>query len=151
MIKNVILSILVVATATSFACAQNSAPNEQQRKDIQTLINKYSLAREKKDTVLLKNILTSDIDQLVSTGEWRSGMTSAVQGMLNSSASNPGTRTLNIEKIRLIDQRSAIVDCRYIIQNPDGNTRTMWSTFVVVVDNGTWKISAIRNMLPSGN
>ena len=150
MIKNIILAFLFAATSASFSYAQNTTPNDQQRKSIQTLIDQYSQARENRDTVLLKKILTGDIDQLVSTGEWRRGMSSAVQGMLNSSASNPGTRTLAIESIRLLDQKSCIVDCRYIIKNSGGDTRTMWSTFVVVMENGTWKISAIRNMAPSG-
>ena len=119
-------------------------------KDISLLIDKYSEAREKRDTVLLKNILTGDVDQLVSTGEWRNGITASVKGMLRSSASSPGTRTLNVEKIRLLTANSAIVDCKYEIQNADGTPRKMWSTFVVVSEKGVWKISAIRNMLPTG-
>jgi len=42
------------------------------------------------------------------------------------------------------------VDARYEIQNADGTTRKMWDTFIVVLDNDAWKISAIRNMLPAG-
>jgi hypothetical protein len=91
-----------------------------------------------------------DVDQLVSTGEWRDGIQSSVKGMLRSSASTPGTRTLTVEKIRLASSSSAIVDCRYEIKNDDGSLRKMWSTFVVVAEKGGWKISAIRNMLPSG-
>ena len=125
-------------------------PDKKQTKDIHVLIDQYSLAREQKDTVLLKRILTTDVDQLVSTGEWRNGISSSVKGMLNSSASSPGTRTLTIEKIKLLNPASAIVDCRYEIQNEDGSRRKMWSTFVVVSEKGSWKISAIRNMLPSG-
>lgn len=129
---------------------QHNILNDKQRKDISSLINKYSEARERRDTVLLKSILASDIDQLVSTGEWRSGINSAVKGMLSSSASSPGTRTLTIDKTKLLNQNCAIVDCRYEIENKDGTTRKMWSTFVVVSEKGKWKISAIRNMLPSG-
>ena len=108
--------------------------------------------REKKrDTVLLKSILTPDVDQLVSTGEWRNGVSASVKGMLRSSASSPGTRTLNIEKIRLLNANCALVDCKYEIKNTDGTPRKMWSTFIAVTDKGAWKISAIRNMLPTGN
>jgi len=128
---------------------QTLVSNDKQRKDIHALIDQYSEAREKRDTILLKKILTTDIDQLVSTGEWRDGLKTAVKGMLNSSAAIPGTRTLTVEKLRLLSPTSAIVDCRYEIKNPDGTLRKMWSTFMVVTDKGTWKISAIRNMLPS--
>jgi len=51
-------------------------------------------AREKRVTVLLKTILTANVDQLVSAGEWRIGIKAAVEGMIRSSANNPGTRTL---------------------------------------------------------
>jgi len=125
-----------------------SAPSEKQSKAVHQLIDKYSEAREKKDTVLLKAILTEDVDQLVSNGEWRNGIQSSVKGMLKSSAASPGTRTLVVDKIRMLNKSAAIVDCRYEIVNPDGSLRKMWSTFVVLEEKSTWRISAIRNMLP---
>ena len=131
-----------------FLYAQTSIPADHQRKAIASLIDQYSEAREKRDTVLLKTILTTDVDQLVSTGEWRNGIGASVEGMLKSSINSPGTRTLNIEKIRMLNPNSAIVDCQYEIQNKDGITRKMWSTFIVLSDKKVWKISAIRNMLP---
>lgn len=120
-----------------------------QEKAITRLIDQYSLAREKIDTVLLKSILTPNVDQLVSTGEWRVGIKSAVDGMLKSSAGSSGTRTLSIDKIQMLSATSAIVDCRYDIQNADGSIRKMWSSFIVVDEKKVWKIRSIRNMLPS--
>jgi hypothetical protein len=120
-----------------------------QQKEITKLIDQYSLAREKSDTVLLKAILTPDIDQLVSTGEWRIGIKAAVDGMLKSSANSVGKRTLTIDKIQMLTPASAVVDCRYEIEQPDGNIRKMWSTFIVVGEKDAWKIRSIRNMLPS--
>ena len=125
--------------------------NDKQQKEITSLIDQYSQAREKRDTALLKTILTPDVDQLVSTGEWRVGLNAAVEGMMRSSANSPGTRTLHVEKIQTITPSSAIVDCRYEIQNADGTARKMWSTFIVIDDKKTWKIMAIRNMLPAPN
>ena len=148
--KAIFLLLLLYLASTPPLQSQNSIPNDNQRKQIHNLIDNYSQAREKRDTVLLKSILIPDIDQLVSTGEWRNGMAASVKGMLQSSASSPGTRTLNIEKIRLLNPNSAIVDCKYEIQNADGTPRKMWSTFIVVSEKGLWKISAIRNMLPTG-
>ena len=143
--------LLVFAMAlTSVLHGQNTIPTDKQRTDISSLIDKYSEAREKRDTMLLKSILTSDVDQLVSTGEWRNGVDASVKGMLNSSASSPGTRTLTVDKIRMLSSDNAIVDCKYDIQNADGTTRRMWSTFLVVHSKGVWRISAIRNMLPTG-
>lgn len=132
------------------ANGQQNAPTAKQQKELTELIDQYSTARENRDTVLLKNILTQDIDQLVSTGEWRNGLGVAVKGMLRSSASTPGTRTLTVDKIKLLSTTSAIIDCRYEIQNPDGSMRKMWSSFIAVLVKGEWRISSIRNMLPAG-
>ena len=146
--KNFLL-LLVNLSGILFLHGQHNTPDDHQRKAITTLIDQYAEAREKSDTVLLKNILTSDVDQLVSSGEWRTGIAASVQGMLKSSANSPGTRTLRIENIRMFNPTTAIVDCRYEIQNTDGTTRKMWSTFLVVAAKKIWKISAIRNMMPA--
>ena len=135
--------------ATGLVHAQYIAPDDQLRKAIADIIEQYSQAREKGDTLLLKTLLTSAVDQLVSTGVWRNGIGAAVEGMVQSSTASPGIRTLHIEKMRLFNPNSAIVDCRYEIQSKDGNSRKMWSSFIVVADKGIWKITAIRNMLPA--
>lgn len=119
---------------------------------IHKLIEQYSQARETKDTVLLKKILTEDIDQLVSNGEWRTGIREAVDGMLRSSNANPGIRKLHVDKIKYLSDEIALVDCRYVITDPSGTERNLWSSFTVVFHKKSWKITAIRNMNPtSGN
>jgi hypothetical protein len=148
--RTLFLLLLINLSATLLLQAQDPVLNKKQQEAIYSLIDDYSNARENKDTVLLKRILTKEVDQLVSTGEWRNGLDAAVQGMLSSSANRPGTRTLTVEKIRLLDSTCALVDCRYEIQNADGTIRKMWSTFLVVSAKKAWKIAAIRNMLPSG-
>lgn len=143
------LSVIVMIVSAAVVQAQNFKPTEAQQKDIRASIDQYSQAREKRDTVLLKSILTAEVDQLVSTGEWRDGVQASMKGMFNSSAGSPGTRMLTVKKLRMIDRNSAIVDCEYTISNPNATMRKMWSTFVVTSDKNTWKISAIRNMLPA--
>ena len=149
--KKTALLFLLHFAGFIFLYGQHTTTNDKQQKAITSLIDQYSQAREKRDTILLKTILTSDVDQLVSTGEWRTGINAAVDGMMKSSANSPGKRTLQIEKIHMLTASSAIVDCRYEIQNTDSTARKMWSTFVVVADNATWKIRAIRNMMPAPN
>jgi Domain of unknown function (DUF4440) len=148
--KSILFFLLNLATGVIFMFGQSNQPANHERKTITFLIDQYSEAREKRDTALLKTILTSDVDQLVSTGEWRNGIGTAVQGMLKSSANTPGTRTLTVDKIRMINSTTAIVDCKYDIQNTDSTMRRMWSTFILVKEKKIWKISAIRNMLPAG-
>jgi hypothetical protein len=145
------LSILITfqMLTVSFLYGQSPLVSDQVSKDLYSLIDKYNEARDNSDTVLLKTILTADIDQLVSTGEWRTGIRTAIEGMMQSSANNPNGRKLTIEGIRLLNDGSGIVDCRYEISNADGTVRKMWSSFIVVKQKEKWRISAIRNMLPT--
>jgi hypothetical protein len=146
--KNIYFLLPLLISAL-FGYGQDTKLVDSQRKDITMLIAQYSHARESKDTIILKKILTTNVDQLVSTGEWRTGIGAVVEGMMKSTANNPGSRTLIVDKIRLATSVCAIVDCRYEIANANGNPRKMWSSFIVVADKGVWKISAIRNMLPA--
>ncbi|MBL7858961.1 MAG: SgcJ/EcaC family oxidoreductase [Cyclobacteriaceae bacterium] len=143
-------ALLTLSAILTLACSQNETTPEQTKDEIKLLITQYSKAREKQDMVLLKNILTTDIDQLVSSGEWRTGVEESIAGMRQSSGNNPGTRKLMVEKVRFLNPDNAIVDARYEIEGTDGTTQKMWSTFIVVQQEGQWKIAAIRNMLPTG-
>ena len=128
--------------------AQETKTQIKQEKAITALIAEYAQVRETKDTVALKQLLTTEIDQLVSTGEWRRGKKGALEGLMRSSNSNPGSRTLTVDYIRFLNTDTAIADARYEIQITDGSIRKMWSTFIVAYEEGRWKITAIRNMLP---
>lgn len=144
--NNSFLFIVCTFLAMQLVYSQDSPGNRQQ---IVALVDAYVQARENNDTVLLESILTTDIDQLVSSGTWRKGIKASMDGMQQSSNGNPGTRTLKIEKIRFLNPGSAIADARYEIANADGTVRKMWSTFIVVYEEDNWKIAAIRNMLPA--
>ncbi len=126
------------------------ALSETQRQAVIAVVDQYELARENSDTALLRRILTGDVDQLVSSGVWRRGIEAAIEGMLRSSANNPGERSLEVEQVRFLHPACALADARYEIRNADGSVRRMWSTFMVVNKGGHWKIAAIRNMLPAG-
>ena len=137
--------MFLIANAVVFA--QENKAKEQ----ISSLIDIYAQARENKDSTLLRGILTTDIDQLVSTGEWRNGLDESLKGMQQSTTTKPGPRTLTVEKIKFPTKDIGIVDARYIIQNSDSDQRKMWSTFIVVRKKGIWKITSIRNMFPTGD
>lgn len=133
-----------------FMVINNTSLAQTDDKVFHDLIAAYAEAREKQDADLLKSVLTEDVDQLVSSGEWRIGKDTAVEGMKRSSQVNEGNRVLTVDKTRLLTPHSALVDARYQIINPEGVSRNMWSTFILVrEDDGTWKIAGIRNMLPS--
>jgi uncharacterized protein (TIGR02246 family) len=132
-------------------CSQAMAQeySEKAGLSIYELIKTYGEARASQDTAALAAILTSDVDQLVSSGAWRTGVEETLSGMVQSSESNPGARTLNVQKIRFLTPEVAVVDAKYMIQQANGEERNMWSTFVVVNTNLKWRIAAVRNMMPS--
>src|SRR5262245_59976587 len=102
--KKILIHAFLLASLRLFA--QTSS---QQHADIVTLIDNYSKAREQKDTILLKKILTPDVDQLVSTGVWRTGMREAILGMLRSTESNNGSRKLIVDKVRFLSSDIGLV------------------------------------------
>lgn len=144
-----LLLLIILTFYLQFNYAQAGYTSQTDSLAVTKVIAQYQDARETKDTGLLKSILTEDIDQLVSTGEWRKGLRVALDGMMKSSASRPGERTLTVDQLRLFDKNTALVDCRYEIKNSDGTIRRMWSSFVLLKHGGAWKIAAIRNMMPA--
>ncbi len=117
---------------------------------IRELVARYNAAREANDPRAIEALFVADADQLVSSGEWRRGRDVLVKGAMASSARTGGTRTLTVESIRMVTPDVAVADARYEISGlADGSTRRMWSTFVTVRQEGAWRISAIRNMLPA--
>ena len=114
---------------------------------IKEVVRRYVEAREARDPEAVAALFTPDADQLVSSGEWRRGRDVLVKGTMASSARTTGTRTVVVETIRMVGPDVAIADGRYEISGAE--TRKMWSTFVMARQQGQWRISAIRNMLPA--
>jgi hypothetical protein len=96
-----LLLILIQFPLVGFLSAQNDNIHANKQKIID-LISQYGQARVDKDTEALKNILVSEIDQLVSTGEWRRGIDESLAGMLRSSTRQPGSRSLTVEEVRFL-------------------------------------------------
>jgi uncharacterized protein (TIGR02246 family) len=135
---------LLLLAALSLPMAAQSAKDDS---DIRTLVKSYMEFRDRADAVALAGIFVADVDQLVSSGEWRKGRDELVKGTIASTGSG-GKRTLTVETIRYIAADAAIADARYELAGA-ADTRKMWSTFVFARKSGAWKIAAIRNMLPA--
>jgi ketosteroid isomerase-like protein len=98
----------------------------------------------------VESLFTSDADQLVSSGEWRKGRDDVVKGTLASTRNSSGKRTITLTSIRFVAMGVAVADGRYELANAaGGDTRKMWTSFVLTRGSDGWKIAAIRNMLPS--
>jgi uncharacterized protein (TIGR02246 family) len=146
-VSRLLLVALLLVGAVGPLESQAGLPREAEIHDV---VRRYVDAREKRDPKAIEALFTADADQLVSTGEWRRGREAVVKGTLASSAATGGSRSIVVETVRLIGADVAIADGRYeISQLAGGETRRMWTTFVMVRQNGAWRIQAIRNMLPA--
>ncbi len=117
---------------------------------IDAVVQKYLNAREERDPKAVTALFVADADQLVSSGEWRKGREALVKGAMASSERTGGKRSITVESVRYVGPDVAIADGRYELTGlAGGQTRKMWSTFVMRKIGGGWKIAAIRNMLPA--
>lgn len=126
---------------------------------VREVVNNYVDARDRRAEKAIEALFTSDADQLTSSGEWRKGRDAIVRGTLASSKANPGARTITIEAVRFPSPGVAIADGRYEIApstRADGSARSgqasprrMWTSFLMVRMQNSWRIAAIRNMLPA--
>jgi len=138
------MRVLLLLAAIALPLAAQPAKDDEA---IRALVKNYMEFRDRGDARALAGIFTADVDQLVSSGEWRKGREDLVKGTLASTASG-GKRTLTVETIRYFAPGAAIADARYELVG-QADTRRMWSTFVFAREAGAWKIAAIRNMLPA--
>jgi len=141
------LATCLILAAPLFAGAPESSSDEVA---IRGTIQKYMDARDQRDATALAALFTMDVDQLVSSGEWRKGREAVVKGTLGSSQSTGGKRSITVESVRFLAPDVALADGRYELSGlANGETRKMWTTILLKRDSDGWHISAIRNMLPA--
>lgn len=144
----VMVSVALCMAALSTVAGQTGRRSNED--NVRDAIKNYVAARERGDATALAALFTEDADQLVSSGEWRRGRSALVQGTLASSKANAGARTIAIQTVRFPAGDVAIADGEYTIAGTAGGAaRKMWTSFVMVRSGGTWRITAIRNMLPA--
>ena len=143
-----VLRCAPVALFAALLTAQEAVPSAEA--GIREIVHRYLDAREHRDEKALAGLFTADVDQLVSSGEWRKGRDAVVRGTLASSASTGGRRTITIQTIRFLTPDVVIADGPYELAGlTGGQTRSMWTAFLLKRTSDGWKIAAIRNMLPA--
>lgn len=134
---------------TNVTLGQNATDVWEQEAAITALVAKYLETRAENDEQGLLTLLTEDVDQLTTTGNLRSGIDAVSSGSLATTNSNPGTSTISIESIRFIRPDVAIVDGPYdIVDRVGAPDRHYLASIIVVMEDGEWLITAIRNMQP---
>jgi uncharacterized protein (TIGR02246 family) len=140
------LTLFVLTTRSLFPAPTLTADENAVRQ----LIQRYVDARNHADQAALHELFTADADQLVSTGQWRRGLDNLLQGAMASSKKENGKSSVTIESVRMLGKDGAIADGRYETSTADASApRKMWSTFVMQRTGDGWRITAIRNMLPT--
>jgi uncharacterized protein (TIGR02246 family) len=139
-------TLCLIISLSGLSQGPTSQPKDEAA--IRDVVKEYLASRERRDAAALGALFTNDADQLVSSGEWRKGREALVKGTLTSSE-RPGKRTIVLETIRFPTADVAIADGRYEITGGQDPDRRMWSSFVMTRQGGTWRIAAIRNMLPA--
>lgn len=144
------LSVLMFLAVASLSAQAPAPANEEAA--VREIVKRYVEARERQDPKAIEALFTEDADQLTSSGEWRRGRGEVVKGTMASSQRTGGTRTIMIETVRFPARGVAIADGRYEISGIAGGApRKMWTSFVMTASDGSWRITAIRNMLPAMN
>jgi uncharacterized protein (TIGR02246 family) len=146
------MRIALLLIVTLVAAAQTPGSPAGAKGDdaaIREVVAHYLAAREQRDPKAVGALFVEDADQLTSSGEWRKGREEIVRGTLASSDRTGGTRTITIETVRFPKPDVAIADGRYELSGGQDGTRRMWTSFVLIRDGSTWRIAAIRNMLPA--
>ena len=139
--------VLTVAMPLAFAQGGDRAADAAA---IRAVIQAFLDTREKNDAAGLAALLTADVDQRQTSGNMRSGRDAVVQGSLGTQQSTGGTRTISVDSLRFVGPDVAIADGRYdSLGRADGTDQRMLTSMVLRREGGTWKIAAIRNMLPS--
>jgi uncharacterized protein (TIGR02246 family) len=145
-----LLLAALVGFCTCAAAAQVTPPAADDTA-VREVIAKYMAARAARDDAAVAALFTADADQFTTSGEWRRGRDRIREGTAASSTANPGARQIAVEAVRFVTADVAIADGRYDIAPPGGApARRMWTTIVLVRTAAGWRISAIRNMAPTG-
>ena len=116
---------------------------------VRHVIEQYLEARNQADAAKTRAVFTEDADQLVSSGEWRRGRDSLLEGAMAMSNKHTAKSSIHLDAVRFVTDDVALADGDYVTHSAPGATRKMRTTFVMKREGGKWKIAAIRNMLPA--
>jgi uncharacterized protein (TIGR02246 family) len=144
-----LLILPLFATLPISAPSQETSRRAADEAAIRAVVQAFIDTRESDDREGLTATLTAEADQLVSTGNIRTGRDAVVDGSLSTTTSNGGRRQISIETIRFLSPGIAIGDGPYdVVDRINGPDRHYLTTMVFQRIDGRWKIAAIRNMQP---
>jgi uncharacterized protein (TIGR02246 family) len=149
-VRSVSIGAILWASVSSVAAGAQSqpAPAPTHEAAVRAVVARYVEAREARDQAAVAAVFTADADQLVSSGEWRTGREQVVSGSLESTQRTGGSREILVERVRFLGDGVAIADGRYTIRGLETGERRMWTTFVMTRTDQGWRIAAIATCSP---
>jgi uncharacterized protein (TIGR02246 family) len=149
--RTVSVFVLAAALTSVLQARQAAAPPRSDEAAVRDVVARYMAAREARDPEAVAALFTIDADQMTTSGEWRRGREAIRTGTAQSSERNPGSRRIVVERVRFVTPDVAVADGPYVIvAGGAAADRRMWTTLVLVRTAEGWRISAIRNMVPTG-
>ena len=142
-------SIVLVLTTVAATGQAETIDRTADQNAIRQVVARYLDARNHADPAKTRDVLTPDADQLVSSGEWRRGRDSLLEGAMAMSNKHTAQSSIHLDAVRFVTDDVAIADGDYVTHSAPGATRKMRTTFIMKRAGGKWKIAAIRNMLPA--
>lgn len=147
----VLALVMAAGLMPDLLARQQASPARGDEAAVRDVVARYVTAREARDPAAVAALFTSDADQLTTSGEWRRGREAIRAGTARSSERNPGSRRIVVETVRFLTPDVAVADGPYEIAAGGGAAvRQMRTTLVLVRTAEGWRISAIRNMVPTG-
>lgn len=150
------LMALLLSLFSNLAFSQNAGELSADMSDSDTeaaiseLLSQYLETRAQNNEQGLLALLTEDVDQLTTSGILRSGRAEVSSGSLATTRNNSGDRSITIDTIRFIRPDVAMVNARYdIVNRRNGPDSHYLTSFLVIMEDQRWRISAIRNMQPT--
>jgi uncharacterized protein (TIGR02246 family) len=142
---------LIAAMLAAAGLAAQSPDRATDEAAVRAVIQAFIAMREAGDAAGLAALLTADVDQQQTSGNVRRGREAVVTGTMATQASTGGRRTITVDSLRFLASDVALADARYdSVDRSDGTDRHMRTSMVLKREGDTWKIAAIRNMLPTG-
>jgi uncharacterized protein (TIGR02246 family) len=145
--KPLVAGLVLALVVPTVASGQAGSTDETA---IRRVIQQHDETRTKGDWTAASNLYVEDGSTLTSAGEWRRGRAQVAKGgaQLGAGVYKGAKYATNVQSVRMLAPTVALADGTFEITNI-GGTRSGNSSYVLVKSGDTWRIAAVRSMVPA--